>query len=168
MPGSAQSTYLEDKILNADPMELVCILYRAAKDAVASARTHLAASHIAEKGRQVSKALAILAELTASLDHAGGNTLSRSLAELYDYMQRRLLDASLRQRPEPLGEVESLLGTLLEGWEEAWRAGQTRAVSQARPERRDAYTAFDYGPDLPGAFLSAEPATGHARQSWSF
>src|ERR1035438_8352606 len=84
-----QDAYLESQVLSADPMELVRLLYRAAGDATRSASAHLAAGRIAERSRQISKAYAILLQLSASLDHARGGTVSRSLAELYDYMQRR-------------------------------------------------------------------------------
>ncbi|HBY61333.1 MAG TPA: flagellar export chaperone FliS, partial [Solibacterales bacterium] len=38
--------------------------------------------------------------------------------ELYDYMQRRLLEANARQEDAPLAEVERLLSTVRDGWEE--------------------------------------------------
>src|SRR5450755_4372535 len=119
MPQS--DAYLESQVLTADPMELVRLLYRAAGDATRNARVHLSAGRIAERSRQISKAHAILSQLSVTLDHTRGGTLSRSLAELYDYMQRQLLDANQRQKAEPLVEVESLLATLMEGWEELGR-----------------------------------------------
>jgi flagellar secretion chaperone FliS len=113
-----QDAYLESQVLTADPLELVRLLYRAAGDATRSASAHLAAGRIAERSRQISKAHAILIAVVRSLDHARGGALSRSLAELYDYMQRRLLEANQRQKAEPLVEVGSLLATLLEGWDQ--------------------------------------------------
>ncbi|MFN7994715.1 MAG: flagellar export chaperone FliS [Bryobacteraceae bacterium] len=114
---AAQSVYMESTTLNADPLELVRILYRAAADATRRAREHMAATQIRERAREVGRAHAILCELSSALDHRRGGSLSRGLAELYDYMQRRLLEANVQQRPEPLAEVESLLVTLLAGWE---------------------------------------------------
>jgi len=113
-----QDIYLESQVLTAEPIELVRLLYRAAGDAVRSASAHLAAGRILERSQQVNKAYAILSELTVTLDPARGGTLSHSLAELYDYMQRRLLEANRRQQPEPLAEVERLLATLQEGWDQ--------------------------------------------------
>ena len=45
------------------------MLYRAAWDATRSASAHLAAGRIAERSRQISKAYAILTQLSGSLDH---------------------------------------------------------------------------------------------------
>jgi flagellar secretion chaperone FliS len=169
MPGIAENEYLESQILSADPLELVRLLYRAAKDACRQARGHLAAGRIAERSREISHALAILSELTAALDHGRGQTLSHSLAELYDYMQRCLLEANLRQKAAPLSEVESLLTTLLEGWEQACPA---EAPGLSRPENAAGALAgicpqAPYG-GYPAAWLAADAVLEQAAHSWSF
>src|SRR5579871_3368478 len=117
MPYTPQAAYLESKVLTASPMELVRTLYRSAIEATGNALQHLAQGRIRERSQEVTRALDCLYELSGMLDHASGGTLSQSLAELYDYMQRRLLQANLEQKVEPLAEVERLLRTLLEGWE---------------------------------------------------
>jgi flagellar protein FliS len=170
MPGPAQDAYLESKILAAEPLELVRLLYRAAGDSVRRARAHLAAGRIAERSREISRALAILSELTTGLDHARGGTLSRSLAELYDYLQRRLLEANLRQKAEPLAEAESLLATLLEAWEQIHPAGESPAALPGRPEPKPVHAgaAASCRPYAPAPLLAAEPALEYATQTWSF
>lgn len=116
MTNSAQDTYLESRVLSADSVELVQILYQAALESVEKARRHLSQGDIAARSKQITKAVAILTELAVSLDHSTGGDLSRTLLELYDYMQRRLLEANVRQSEGPLAEVAVLLATLLEGW----------------------------------------------------
>jgi flagellar secretion chaperone FliS len=107
---------LEARILSATPMELVKLLYQAAIEAVQDAREQLSRGEIMERGRSVSKALKILAELSGSLDHAKGGELSGRLAALYDFAQRTLLDANFRQADDGLEKVEELLKTLYEAW----------------------------------------------------
>ena len=111
-----RDAYLETEILSATPVRLVELLYRGGLDAVRLARNALDASNIAERSRQIVRGQAILAELSLTLDHQRGGALSRELAELYDYMQRRLNNANSEQRAEPLDEVSRLLETLLEAW----------------------------------------------------
>lgn len=142
-----QDAYLESKILSADPVELIRLLYQAAIEAVGHARRHLAEGDVAARSRQISKAHAILTELALSLDHEAGGSISRNLAELYDYMQRRLLDAHVRQADEPLAEVAGLLTTLLEGW------------NHCRLE------PAPVGEPVQASYL--EPAPEYAVQSWS-
>jgi flagellar secretion chaperone FliS len=110
--------YLETEVLSADPVQLICLLYRGAIEATAAARRHLAARQIKERSRQIMRALAILRELARSLDPQY-EEISRPLRELYAYMQARLLEANARQIDPPLAEVEQLLSTLLEGWKTA-------------------------------------------------
>ena len=123
----SHDAYLESRVLSADPVELVNILYQACTAAVREARCHLAEGRIAERSREINKAFAILVELNSSLDHERGGEISKRLALLYDYMRRRLLDANMEQSDPPLAEVLGLLSTLSEGW-----AGVRAA--EAKPE----------------------------------
>ncbi|MGA2736000.1 MAG: flagellar export chaperone FliS [Bryobacteraceae bacterium] len=160
-----QNAYLESQIQTAAPLELVCLLYRAARDATRSASAHLAAGRNAERSNQISKAFAILTQLSRTLDHARGGKLSHSLAELYDYMQRRLLEANQRQKVEPLVEVGSLLATLLEGWDQIRAAAQPSAPNGNSLAPTGTGQSSEYG----GYAAVFAPATAeYASQSWSF
>lgn len=109
--------YLENEVLTADPLKLVTILYQGALEAVREARKCLRQGDIVGRSRRVSKATGILNELALGLDHGKGGDVSRSLAELYDYLNRRLNEANFRQIEEPLIEVEKLIETLLDAWQ---------------------------------------------------
>jgi flagellar secretion chaperone FliS len=113
----AYDSYQEAEILSADPLELVRLLYRGAIEAIGEARQCLAAREIAGRARAINKALRIVTELAFSLDHRNGAGLSRTLVELYDYVQRLLIDANCRQVDPPLAEAGELMATLLEAWE---------------------------------------------------
>lgn len=113
---NAYSNYLENEILNADPVQQVKILYRLAISSVGEARKHLKAGAIRERSTSIAKAEAILHELLTSLNYDRGGQISRSLASLYVYMLARLIDANRLQADAPLAEVERLLSTLQEGW----------------------------------------------------
>jgi flagellar protein FliS len=115
---NAHETYLEGRIASADPLELVRLLYQGASGAVRDARRYLAEGDIAARSRSISKACEILIELTVSLDHSVGGDLSRRLEQLYDYMQRRLLEANFQQADDPLAEVLGLLATLGDAWDQ--------------------------------------------------
>jgi flagellar protein FliS len=117
MSRNAYDTYLEDRILSADPIELVHLLYQGASTAVADARRHLAAGQIRERARTISKACDILLELNTSLDRERGGAISARLSELYGYMHRRLVEANFRQSDGCLAEIAGLLATLEESWE---------------------------------------------------
>jgi flagellar protein FliS len=117
MSTNPYDTYLEATVLSADPIELVRILYRTAIDSVHNARMYLAAGEVGARSRAISKAVAVLVELTFCLKSDADPRLARNLTELYDFMQRRLLTANLDQSDAPLAEVVGLLENLSEGWE---------------------------------------------------
>ena len=108
---------LETGVFAADPHHLIVMLYDGALTAIADADTHLVANRIADKGRAISKAISIIEEgLRGSVDSAQGGPIARQLVELYDYMNRRLLYASLRNDRAALAEVARLLAEVRGAW----------------------------------------------------
>ncbi|MGD0774652.1 MAG: flagellar export chaperone FliS [Candidatus Solibacter sp.] len=128
MFNSGHDAYLESRVLTADPIELVNLLYQACTQAVREARRHLAEGRIAERSREINKACEIVIELATSLDYERGGEISQRLALLYDYMQRRLLEANMQQSDAPLADVLGLLSTLAEAW-----AGIGKAEAKPKP-----------------------------------
>jgi flagellar protein FliS len=108
--------YLRHRILAADPVELIHILYELTLTQVKAARAALATGDIASRSQSIAKALAALGELEASLNHDVGGALSQNLARLYRYMRKRLTAANVKRDDAALAEVESLMRTLDEGW----------------------------------------------------
>jgi len=108
--------YLEQTILNADPIDLVRVMYQRAISWVREARVHLKHDRIAKRSAAIMRAYAVLAELLAALRPELAPELSRRLQSLYLYMQQRLLDANMQQADQPLEEVLELLMTLEGAW----------------------------------------------------
>lgn len=166
MYSDVNNHYLEARVLSASPVELVRILYGSAQRAVREARRHLAAGDVASRSREISQAVRILVELSTALDREKGGELARQLIELYDYLQRRLIDANIRQEDAPLAEVELLLATVSEAWDTVAGGAQqpAPAVVAAVPEPPPVRTAAaGYGA---AAFMNA-PSFALAGQSWS-
>ncbi|MCC7174661.1 MAG: flagellar export chaperone FliS [Bryobacterales bacterium] len=118
MASTPHDAYLESRILAADPLELVRILYRVAIDRVRETREHLESGDVAGRAASMSAASQAVAELSNALDPEAGGEISRRLASLYNYIQGRLVDANYHQRVEPLNEVLGLLSTLAEAWQQ--------------------------------------------------
>jgi flagellar secretion chaperone FliS len=117
MPRNAHNAYLESRILSAEPVELICLLYQGAISEVREARRHLQDKNIRARSKSISKVHDILSELTTVLDHKQGGEIAKNLARLYDYMMRRVTEANFKQIDEPLVEMLGLLTTLKEGWD---------------------------------------------------
>jgi len=124
----ARDIYLESRVLAADPVELIHILFEHGLMQIKLARTALAEKNIAGRAKAVSKALAVVGELESSLDHKAGGSLSQNLGKLYQYMRKRLCDGNLKSSDAALAEVESLLQTLDDGWNAMQRATSVPAA----------------------------------------
>jgi flagellar protein FliS len=101
----------------ADRHGLVLMLFDGAIEAINRVRAHLAAGRIPAKCEAVSQAVLIVEQgLNASLDRNVGGPLSAGLAELYDYISRRLLLASAANDMAGFDEARRLLAELREAW----------------------------------------------------
>ena len=150
MYASANQAYLESRVLSAEPVELVRLLYQAATASVRDARRHLAAGEITGRSRAISKAVEIVIELSASLDRERGGELAARLFQLYEYIQRRLLEANFEQTDTPLVETLGLLATLSEAWD------GVRQAAEPPPPQINPWTA-----------PAAQEATAYAPHSWN-
>jgi flagellar protein FliS len=117
MWNNGHDAYLESRVLSADPVELVNMLYQACIQAVRDARYHLERGEIGPRSQAINKACEIVMELNSSLDRDQGGEIAVRLAQLYDYMLGRLLEANMQQSDPPLAEVLGLLATLAEAWQ---------------------------------------------------
>jgi flagellar protein FliS len=108
--------YVEGSVTGGGPLGLVIALYGRAIGSIQQARHHLQSGDIHGRGRAINKAADCLTELLLSLDHESGGEISRNLANLYGYIQARVIEGHSRQADQPLAEAERLLGTMLEGW----------------------------------------------------
>lgn len=151
-----KAAYLESRILSADPIELVCILYEHAILAVEHARDCIGRGDIASRSKAISKAIAIIGELESSLDHKAGDDVAKNLARLYQYIRMRLLVANRNQDAKPLIEVERLLQTV----SDAWNAIRPAAVPDPTPKQ-----AWGVLPTADA--FAAHTADGHTAHSWS-
>lgn len=101
----------------ADPHRQVQMLMEGALDRLAGAKGAIQRDEVTLKGDLLSKAIAIIAGLQASLDRGAGGEIASNLADLYDYMQRRLLQANLKSDIEAIDEVAELLRDIKQAWD---------------------------------------------------
>ena len=112
--------YLESRVLSASPVELVRMMYRGALQASGAARLHFASGDIAARTRALNQAAALVTELVMSLecpDTESGKALEHNLRRLYDYVLYQFTQAGIEQSPQPLHQAETVLHSLLEGWD---------------------------------------------------
>jgi flagellar protein FliS len=101
----------------ATPHGLIVMLLDGALAQISTAKGHMARHEIGSRGECISRAIAIIDNLRASLDFEVGGEIAANLEALYDYMNRRLLAANVEERPELLDEVAGLLGEIKLAWD---------------------------------------------------
>jgi flagellar protein FliS len=109
---------LETQINNASPHRLIQLLMEGALERLNGAKAAMDRGDTATKGVLIGKAMAIISGLRSSLDMSvEGTDLPDRLDDLYDYMGRRLLEASAANKGEMVAEVIDLLKTVKSGWD---------------------------------------------------
>jgi flagellar secretion chaperone FliS len=109
---------LETQINNASPHRLIQLLMEGALDRLVAAQAAMERGDAATKGVLIGKTMGIISGLRSSLDmNVVDTNLPENLDNLYDYMGRRLLEASMHNKLEIVVEVIDLMKTLKSGWD---------------------------------------------------
>lgn len=124
----SQLRYREMDITTASPETLVVRLYEGAIRNARSALAHQQAGRVAERGRAISRAVAIVSELSSALDMERGGEIARNLSGLYAFVNEQLVQANLEGRGDRIEDALRILDILAEAWVEVARlAGSRRA-----------------------------------------
>ncbi|EFK96622.1 Flagellar protein FliS [sediment metagenome] len=107
---------MASEIDGASPHRLIQMLYEGGLQKIAVAKGAIQRNEIATKGENISRAIAILGGLRSSLDLSQGD-IAVNLDNLYEYMERRLLEANIKNDEEILDEVSSLLRDVKSAWD---------------------------------------------------
>jgi flagellar protein FliS len=120
--GYAQA-YRDTAILTASPGRLVLMLFDGALKSMANAmeafeRPKTDFRRFETINRNLQKAQSILAELQGGVDLESGGDFARTMHGLYNYQIRRLFEANMAKKVEPLIEVHGLVRELRDAWAE--------------------------------------------------
>ena len=108
----------ESAVNGASPHRLIQMLMTGALDRLAQAKAAFENNNIEQKGVLLGKSISIIASLQGSLDEEKGKDLTGNLDKLYDYMQRRLLEANMKNDMSMVEEVMGLLLKVKSSWDE--------------------------------------------------
>jgi len=108
---------VQSKVESASPHRLIQMLFEGALEKIAQAKGNIQQGKIAEKAALISWAIAIVQGLQSSLDLEVGGEVAENLDALYEYMQKQLLHANIKNDVSLLDEVTKLLNTIKDGWD---------------------------------------------------
>jgi flagellar protein FliS len=97
------------------------MLYRGAVRFVSSAIEAIESRDIQAAHTNLVRTQAIITELNQTLDLERGGDIAANLQAIYEYLNRRLIEANLRKDMSIAREVQGLLRELLSAWEQVAR-----------------------------------------------
>lgn len=105
------------EVLDADPHRLIQLLMEAALTRMSQSKGAIERNEMDTKANLLGRVMEIIQTLQDSLDHSQGGDISANFERLYDYMNRRLLEASRLNDVDMIDEVMGLLLEVKTGWD---------------------------------------------------
>lgn len=129
--------YQESNVITASKGKLLLMTYDGAIRFIRQAQVHMTAKAYEQQNTCIIKAQRLLLELIYTLDKRPDPELAQRLAQLYEYMFNRLVEANISDNQTALDEVLTHLGNLRSAWEEADRElrGAAAGIPTAPIER---------------------------------
>lgn len=106
--------YQEQSVMTASPGELTLMLYNGCIKFINQAKLFIEQKNIEKANNAIIRAQDIIQELmvTLNMDYE----ISKNLAALYDYMNRRLIDANISKDTQILEEILDMVTELRDTW----------------------------------------------------
>lgn len=117
MTQNKHEVYLRNSVMQASKEDLTLMLYNGAIKFGNLAIVAIENGNVNEAHTNICKVQNIVHEFQVTLD--GELEVSQSFAVMYEYMQRRLLEANLKKDKEIIEEVNGYLREFRDTWKEA-------------------------------------------------
>lgn len=116
--------YQTQSVTTAGPAQLVLMLYDGALDEIGRAEVALDEPLDRTEAHDcLTRAQAIVTELSVTLDHDRGGDVARNLSQLYGFCQEQLVEANIAKSGASLPPVARVLRGLRDAWEQACCSG---------------------------------------------
>jgi len=111
--------YQQTQVGTSNPEKILLMLYDGAINFSRIARERAVNGERGERGKYVSKAQAIVAELMNTLDHEVGGAIAKRLEQLYLYIINEYVNANVENSVTSLDNTIRILSILRDTWAEA-------------------------------------------------
>lgn len=113
---NAKNVYQNNSVQTASPGELTLMLYNGCLKFIGLARTAIELKNTEQKNTNLLKAQKIIQELMVTLNM--DLEISKSMMQMYDYINRRLIEANIQSDVTILDEVEDYVTDFRNTWKE--------------------------------------------------
>lgn len=129
-----QQVNATSEALESDPHRLIQLLLEAALTRMSQAKGAIERNDMESKASLLGRVTDIIQSLQLSLNHEQGGQLSVDLERLYDYMIRRLFEATRHNDVKMIDEVMGLLLDVKSGWDSIRSDYLGQSSQKASPE----------------------------------
>ncbi len=123
-------SYKKLQVETASPIGLVVMLYDRAIVLLNKAKNEISEKQYEAKGHTLDKASDIIFELLTTLDKDKGGEIASSLANLYNFVLREIMNANSKLNTKSLDNAVKILSELKESWESIKDTKEIDAKSQ--------------------------------------
>jgi len=113
---SYSSVHVNTGVQDASSHRLIQMLFEGLLTRIAQAKGAMQQKDIENKGRKITEAMNIVSGLRDFLDQEQGGEVAANLDSLYDYIQRTLMQAHLKNDPAKLEECSGLIAEVATAW----------------------------------------------------
>ncbi|MDR0138775.1 flagellar export chaperone FliS [Metabacillus idriensis] len=120
--------YQQNSVSTASPGELTLMLYNGCLKFIKQARQAIQQKNTQEKNLNLQKAQRIIQELMITLNPEAA--VSESMMSMYDYMNRRLVEANISNDLAILDEVEEYVTEFRDTWKQVIQSTRKQQFGQ--------------------------------------
>lgn len=121
-------SYQQNSVNTASPGELTLMLYNGCLKFIHQAKKAIEEKNIEMKNTNIQKAQSIIQELMVTLNM--DIEVSKNMMSLYDFMNRKLMEANIKNDASILAEVEGLVTEFRDTWKEVIQVNRQKQFSQ--------------------------------------
>ena len=126
---NAYNAYKQNSVTTASPGELTLMLYNGCLKFLGKAKVAIEQKNIQEKNINLQKSQAIISELMSTLNM--DMPIAKQMLPLYEYMNRRLIEANIKSDTSIINEVEGLVTEFRDTWKEVIKITRQQQYSNA-------------------------------------
>ncbi|MGM0923176.1 MAG: flagellar export chaperone FliS [Bacillota bacterium] len=120
--------YMQNSVSTASPGELTLMLYNGCLKFIKQARQAIQLKNTQEKNLNLQKAQRIIQELMITLNPEAA--VSESMMSMYEYMNRRLVEANISNDLAILAEVEEYVTEFRDTWKQVIQLARKQQFGQ--------------------------------------
>lgn len=152
MADNQSNTYLRNAVLTATPEQLQLMLYDGAIRFSMQARDALERKDYETSYERATRAQHIILEMLNGLDHDVNPDLCERVASIYNFLYRKLVDASVERKVEHIDDALKVLSIERETWQilvdKLKRARESGELVEAAPDAESEQAPSDETPTL--------------------